>query len=186
MGGRLLADKLKGSGNIAALYTQGQPNLEQRLDGYKSIIAMHPGMKLVDTADLKGDPTAAFDTAEALLNKSTPKIDAAIALRLSRVLRIAEIIKRDNKKLVFIAAGRLYRRPWMRSSRGWITASVAQKPFTMGYVGLRMMADQILYKVPSITVDFRHDPNSLVPEFVGTGVGMADQSNLKIYRDALK
>ncbi len=185
MGGRLLAEKLKGEGNIAALYTFGQPNLEQRLDGYKNIISLHPGMKLVDTADLKGDPTAAFDSAEALLTKDKPKIDAVIALEAQAGSQISEIIKRDKKKIVFIAMDAL---PATLDGieQGFITASVAQKPFTMGYVGLRMLADQILYKLPSLTMDFAHDPNSLLPRSVDTGVGMVDSSNLKVYRDAAK
>lgn len=183
LGGRLLADKLKGEGNIAALYTQGQPNLEQRLDGYKSIIAMHPGMKLVDTADLKGDPTNAFDTAEALLNKDKPKIDAFIALEAQAGGQISEVIKRDNKKIVFIAMDAL---PATLDGieQGFITASVAQKPFTMGYVGLRMLADVSLYKPPSLTMDFVHDPKSPLPSSVNTGTAIVDSNNVKIYRAA--
>jgi ribose transport system substrate-binding protein len=185
MGGRILADKLKGEGNVAALYTQGQPNLEQRLDGYKSIIAIHPGMKLVDVADLKGDPTAAFDSAETLLNKDKPKIDAFIVLEAQAGAQVSEVIKRDKKKIVFVAMDAL---PATLDGidQGFITASVAQKPFTMGYVGLRLLADQTLYKLPSLTMDFVHDPNSLLPRFVDTGSGMVDQSNLKVYRDAAK
>jgi ribose transport system substrate-binding protein len=185
LGGRLLAEKLKGEGNIAALYTQGQPNLEQRLEGYRSIIAMHPGMKLVDTADLKGDPTAAFDSAEALLNKDKPKIDGVIALEAQAGSQISEVIKRDKKKIVFIAMDAL---PATLDGidQGFITASVAQKPFTMGYTGLRMLADVYLYKLPSLTMDFVHDPNSLLPRSVDTGVGMVDSTNVKVYRDAAK
>ncbi len=183
LGGRVLADKLKGEGNIAALYTAGQPNLEQRLEGYKSIIAMHPGMKLVDMADLKGDPTNAFDTSEALLNKDKPKIDGFIALEAQAGSQISEVIKRDNKKIVFVAMDAL---PATLDGieQGFITASVAQKPFTMGYVGLRMLADVSLYKPPSLTVDFVHDLKSTLPRSVDTGTAIVDSSNLKVYRAA--
>jgi ribose transport system substrate-binding protein len=185
MGGRLLAEKLKGEGNVAALYTQGQPNLEQRLDGYKNVIASHPGMKLVDTADLKGDPTAAFDSAEAVLNKAALKVDAFIVLEAQAGSQVSEILKRENKKKVLIAMDALA--PTLDGiESGWITASVAQKPYTMGYTGLRMLADLYLNKLPSITLDFAHDPNSLLPRFVDTGVGMVDSSNLKVYRAAAK
>lgn len=185
MGGRLLADKLQGEGNIAALYTVGQPNLERRLEGYKSVIASHPKMKLVDTADLKGDPTAAFDAAESLLNKGKPKIDAFILLEGQSGQQVAEILKRDSKKMVVIAMDALP--PTLDAiEQGWITASVAQKPFTMGYVGLRMLADIELFKLPSLTMDFVHDPNARVPRMVDTGMGMVDQSNLAIYRAAAK
>jgi ribose transport system substrate-binding protein len=185
MGGRLLADKLQGEGNVAALYTAGQPNLEQRLDGYRSIIATHPKMKLVDTADVKGDPTAAFDAAEALLNKPNSKVDALIVLEGQTGQQVAEVLKRENKKKVLIAMDALT--PTLDAiEQGWITASVAQKPFTTGYVGLRMLADIELNKLPSMTVDFVHDPNSRLPRFVDTGAAIVDQSNLAVYRAALK
>lgn len=185
MGGRLLAEKLQGEGNVAALYTVGQPNLEQRLEGYKSIIATHPKMKLVDTADLKGDPTAAFDAAESLLNKGKTKVDAFILLEGQSGMEVGEVLKRENKKMVVIAMDALT--PTLDAIEGgWITASVAQKPFTMGYVGLRMTADVNLYKLPSLTVDFLHDPNSPLPRNVNTGAAMVDQSNLAAYRAASK
>jgi ribose transport system substrate-binding protein len=185
LGGRLLADKLDGEGNIAAIYTKGQPNLERRLQGYRSVIDMHPKMKLVDTADDKGDPTNVFDTAEALLNKSTPKIDAIVLLEAQSGAQVSEVLKRDELKKVLIAMDAL---PGTLDGieQGRITASVAQKPFTMGYTGLRMLADLYLYKLPSLTVDFAHDPKSPIPHFVDTGVAMVDQSNVKVYRDAAK
>jgi ribose transport system substrate-binding protein len=185
MGGRLLAEKLQGEGNVAALYTVGQPNLEQRLEGYKSVIASHPKMKLVDTADLKGDPTAAFDAAESLLSKGKIKVDAFILLEGQSGQQVAEILKRDKKKMVVIAMDALP--PTLDAiEQGWITASVAQKPFTMGYMGLRMLADIELNKLPSLTADFVHDPNSRLPRTVDTGSAIVDQSSLSIYRAASK
>lgn len=185
MGGRLLAEKLHDEGNIAALYTVGQPNLEQRLEGYRSVLAGHPQMKLVDTADLKGDPTAAFDSAEAILNKPNSKVDAFILLEGQSGQQVAEVLKRENKKKVVIAMDAL---PATLDAieAGWITASVAQKPFTMGYMGLRLVADLVLNKPPSLTTDFAHDPNSLMPRFVDTGSAIVDQSNLAAYRAASK
>lgn len=185
MGGRLLAEKLHGEGNIAALYTVGQPNLEQRLEGYRSVLASHPQMKLVDTADLKGDPTAAFDSAEAILNKAGSKVDAFILLEGQSGQQVAEVLKRENKKKVVIAMDALP--PTLDAiEAGWITASVAQKPFTMGYMGLRLAADLVLNKPPSLTADFAHDPNSLMPRFVDTGSAIVDQTNLAAYRASSK
>ncbi len=185
MGGRLLAEKLHGEGNVAVLYTVGQPNLELRLEGYRSVMASHPGMKLVDTADLKGDPTAAFDSAEAILNKPNAKVDAFILLEGQSGQQVAEILRRDNKKKVVIAMDALT--PTLDAiESGWITASVTQKPFTMGYFGLRMLADIELNKLPSLTLDFVRDPNSRLPRFVDTGSAMVDQSNLGVYRAASK
>jgi len=64
---------------------------------------------------------------------------------------------------------------------GWITASVAQRPFTMGYISLRLLADLHLNKLPSLTVDFA-SPNSPMPRFVDTGATLIDKSNLAGYK----
>lgn len=179
-GGQLLAEKLKGEGTVAVLYTHGQPNLEERLDGYKSALAAHPGIKLMETPDLKGYPGAAFDTAESLIMKGT-KVDAFVVLEAQMGPQVSEVLKRENKKDVFLAMDEL---PGTLDGidAGWITASVGQKPYTMGFTALHSLADLELYKLPSLTVDFKNDPKSRVPRFVDTGSAIIDSSNTKMYR----
>ena len=113
------------------------------------------------------------------------KVDAIVLLEGQSGQQVAEVLHRDNKKIPLIAMDALA--PTLDAiESGWITASVTQKPFTMGYFGLRMLADVELNKPPSLTADFVHDPNSRLPRFIDTGSAMVDQSNLAVYRAASK
>ena len=54
LGGRRVAAQLKGKGNVVFFSNPGQPNLEERLKGYKEVLATFPGIKVVDVFDIKG------------------------------------------------------------------------------------------------------------------------------------
>jgi ribose transport system substrate-binding protein len=51
-GGKRLVEKLHGKGNVV-FYTMPQPNLEERLKGYKDVFAENPGIKIVEVVDIK-------------------------------------------------------------------------------------------------------------------------------------
>ncbi len=64
---------------------------------------------------------------------------------------------------------------------GVIDATVAQKPFTMGYVGLKAL-DEIFHNPPAqLGKDFSSDAFSPYPEFVDTGTSLVDKSNVDVY-----
>src|SRR5664279_577745 len=54
MGGQRILEKLHGKGNIV-FYTMPQTNLDERLKGYKDVFADHPGIKIVEVFNIKGD-----------------------------------------------------------------------------------------------------------------------------------
>src|SRR5271155_2221911 len=64
LGGQRVAAELNGKGNVVFFTMPGQPNLEERLKGYKDIFASYPGIKVVEVFDMKGQSTAAMDKAE--------------------------------------------------------------------------------------------------------------------------
>jgi len=97
---------------------------------------------------------------------------------------MAEVLARHKTKKVMIAMDALA--PTLDGiENGTITATLAQKPFTMGYYSLRLIADLNLNKQHS-AVDFAGNPNSRLPRFVDTGVALVDKSNLSAYREAGK
>src|ERR1700722_2953025 len=61
MGGRVLADRMHNKGDIVVYTMPGQNNLDERLQGYKNILAEHPQMKIIRIVDVKGNPSIAFD-----------------------------------------------------------------------------------------------------------------------------
>src|SRR5208283_1693297 len=56
MGGRLVANRLAGKGNVVIFTFPEQPNLKERLQGYRDIFAEHPGIRIAEIVDAKGDP----------------------------------------------------------------------------------------------------------------------------------
>src|SRR5580692_6901226 len=72
MGGRILAERLHGKGDVVVYTMPGQINLAERLQGYKNILSEHPQMKIIRIVDVKGNPSVAFDTTDEILKaKST-------------------------------------------------------------------------------------------------------------------
>ncbi len=180
IGARAAVKQLNGKGNVVAFLTASQPNMEERLSGYRNVFAQNPQIKLVEAIDIKGDPVVAFDKTKEFLDKRKPEIDAFISMDGQSGKEVAEVLKRANAKKVVIATDALA--PTLEGiESGWITASVAQRPFTMGYISLRLLADLHLNKLPSLTVDFA-SPNSPMPRFVDTGATLIDKSNLAGYK----
>src|SRR5882724_10223326 len=61
LGGRRVAARLNGKGNVVFFTNPGQPNLDERLKGYQDIFATYPGIKVVEVFDIKADPGTALD-----------------------------------------------------------------------------------------------------------------------------
>jgi ribose transport system substrate-binding protein len=64
---------------------------------------------------------------------------------------------------------------------GTIDATIAQKPYTMGYVGLKAL-DEIFHAVPKqLGKDYSEDSFSPYPMFVDTGSSLVDKDNVDGY-----
>ena len=61
---------------------------------------------------------------------------------------------------------------------GTIDSTIAQKPYTMAFLGLKALDDIHHYPVKPLGGDYGLDPNSPFPAFVDTGVAMVDKTNL--------
>ena len=178
MGGRLAAKKMQGKGNVAVFTIPGQPNLDERLNGYRQAFASSPGIKIVEVVDIKGSGTAAFEHARDIINKYKGKIDGFICLEALSGKEVADVLDRQQLKGKTVVAmdtddGTLQ---WIR--KGVIEATIAQKPFTMAYYGLKMLDD--LHHHPRAVQDanLSDSPFSPLPAFVDTGATLIDKSNL--------
>jgi len=61
---------------------------------------------------------------------------------------------------------------------GTIDSTIAQKPYTMAYLGLKALDEVHHYPVKPMSGDYFLDPNSPFPVFVDTGVALIDKTNL--------
>ena len=71
---------------------------------------------------------------------------------------------------------------WVR--KGSIAATIAQKPYTMAFYGVKMLDDLHHYPPASLDRAFVRDTFSPVPVFVDTGTTLIDKSNLDAFVQA--
>src|SRR5499427_5692858 len=147
MGGQRVLDKLHGKGNVV-FYTMPQTNLDERLKGYKDVFADHPGIKVVEVFNIKGDAGNAFDrTQHWLTEKGVDHIDAFVCLEASSGKDVAEAIRRNNATDRLIVAMDTDQATLDLVKSGLIDATIAQKPYTMAFYGLKQLDDIHHYPV---------------------------------------
>lgn len=182
LGGERLVQKLNGKGNVVFYTIKGQPNLEERLKGYKDMLADHPQIKIVDVFDTKGDPGTSFDQTEQYVSKTGgEKIDAFVCLESSAGKSISEVLKRKGVTDRLIIAMDVDSETLNLIKDGSIDSTISQKPFTMGYVGLKAL-DEIHHYLPKpFRNNYGVDSFSPYPLFVDTGTAIVDKVNADIY-----
>jgi ribose transport system substrate-binding protein len=181
MGARRLIQKLGGKGNVVFFTLGGQPNTDERLKGFKDVLATRPDIKIVDVFDIKGDARNAFDKAQEDLALTGPKkIDAFVCLEASSGKTVADAVKRAGGGRELVAFD-VDQDTLDAIKAGTIDATIAQKPYTMGYVGLKAL-DEVFHAPPKeFGKDYSADSFAPYPVFVDTGTSLVDQSNVDLY-----
>jgi ribose transport system substrate-binding protein len=182
MGGRRLIEKLGGKGNVVFFTLAGQPNVDERLKGFKDVLATRPDIKIVDVIDTKSDATVAYDKAQELLVLTGPKkIDAFVCLEAAGGKPVSDAIKRANAKDRILIAWDANPDTLDGVKAGLIDSIIVQKPYTMGYFGLKAL-DEVFHAPPAQwNKDFASDPFSPYPDFVDTGTALVDKNNADLY-----
>jgi ribose transport system substrate-binding protein len=179
LGGQRVAAQLNGKGNVVFFTMPGQPNLEERLKGYKDAFANSPGIKIVEVFDMKGQSTAAMDKTEEYLARTGPaKINAYISLESSSAKDVAEAVKRSKAQDAMLMAMDVDPATLALVKDGTIQATISQKPFTMAFLGLKALDDIHHYPLRPLARDYGSDASSPIPAFVDTGVSLVDKSNV--------
>ena len=182
--GKHMADLLGGQGRILVIGLSGQLNTEERTRGVNEALKKYPGVKVVDTIDGKGDPRNAYDAVSNLLQKKE-KIDGIIALEATGGAGAADALHRmDMTGKVKVLAFDKDPQTLDGVERGWITATVVQKPYVMAFYGVRFL-DDLHHNAVHEFKDWATAPTGPLPVFVDTGTAVVDKSNLATFRKAL-
>jgi ribose transport system substrate-binding protein len=182
MGGALLVKQLNGKGNVIVFSMPEQTNLKERLRGYQEAFSTHPGMKITDVVDIKGDPRIAFDKTVEILKKDAAKVDAFACLEAVACPEVADVLERNKVNKAVVAMDTDPRTlEWIQKGR--ISATIGQKSYTMAYYGLKMLGDIHVEKIP-LDTNFAQDSFSPLPTFVDTGVTLIDKSNVDSFLKA--
>jgi ribose transport system substrate-binding protein len=179
LGGQRVAAQLNGKGNVVFLTMPGQPNLDERLKGYKDVFANYAGIKIVEVFDMKGESGTAMDKAQEYLARTgASKINAFICLEASAGKDVGEAFKRAKPQDVVLMAMDVDRATLELVKDGTIVATISQKPYTMALLGLKALDDLHHYPLKPLNADWGLDPSSPLPAFIDTGVSLVDKTNV--------
>jgi ribose transport system substrate-binding protein len=181
LGGKRIVEKLGGKGNVVFFTLGDQPNIDERLKGFKEVLATRPDIHITAVVDIKGDARNAFDwTQESMALTGSQRIDAFVSLESSSGKLVADAVKRGGGGREVLAFD-VDQDTLDGIKSGAIDATIAQKPFTMAYVGLKAL-DEIYHDPPNdLTRDYSADSFAPYPAFVDTGTSVVDKSNVDLY-----
>ena len=185
-GGERLAQELKGKGNVVVFTMPDQSNLQERLRGYKEALGKTPAIKITRVVDIQGDPRIAFDTATQIVGKERDKVDAFVCLEAQSGKEVAGVLNSYHVtgKVVIAMDTDQETLDWVQ--KGVIAATIAQKPYTMAFVGMEMLDVLYHHKPSSLESDWSKDSFAPIPSFVDTGSGLIDKTNVDAFTQAGK
>jgi ribose transport system substrate-binding protein len=185
-GGQRLAQELKGKGNVVVFTMPDQTNLQDRLRGYRAALDRSAGIKITRVVDIQGDPRIAFDTTTQMIGKEKDKVDAFVCLEAQSGKEVASVLNTYHVtgKVVMAMDTDGETLEWIQ--KGGIAATIAQKPYTMAFVGLQMLDNLYHHKPPSLNADWSKDSFAPIPSFVDTGSDLIDKSNVDSFLQAKK
>ncbi|MHB8523708.1 MAG: substrate-binding domain-containing protein [Limisphaerales bacterium] len=181
LGGELLARQIGGKGEVAILTIPGQWNLEERRRGYEAALAKLPEIKIVAIGNDQAEESQAAAEAKSIL-QAHPSLagfgcvdaaggaGAAVAVRDAGKKGAVKIIAMDRNEatLDFI-------------QQEFIQASLAQRSYTMAYLGLQMLHDLNHGKIKMVA-DWRAAKTSPLPALVDTGAVVITPENVRYFR----
>jgi ribose transport system substrate-binding protein len=180
MGGKVLARQLHNKGNVVVYTMPDQANLHQRLLGYQDALT-GTQIKITRIVDIKGNAGLAFDSTKSILDEGSGKVDGFVCLESLGCAEVADVLDRRHVlgKVVIAMDTSPNTLEWIQ--KGGITATVGQKPFTMAFLGVKMLDDLHHHKISPLDGDWAQDSFSLIPSFVDTGETLIDKSNVDAF-----
>ncbi|PYU99308.1 MAG: sugar ABC transporter substrate-binding protein [Acidobacteria bacterium] len=171
-------------GSVVLLTIHDQYNLDERLRGVQEELKKYPYVTFYKVYDDRGDPQVAEQgVSEILQNKES--FDAILCLEASGGPGAAKALARFglSGKIPIVA---MDANPETLDgiSKGVIVATVAQKPYTMAFYGLRFLDDLHHNSVHEFK-DWRTAPASPLPAVLDTGTSVIDTRNVDDFRNAL-
>jgi len=178
IGGNLVNKLIGGKGNVVIFTIASQANLKERLNGYNAAFAEHPGIKVLQTIDMNGNSDIAFDNAKKLIDSKT-KVDAFVCLEAVSCPAVADVVNRANMggKVNIVAMDTDPNTlDWIK--KGVISATIAQKPWTMAYFGTKLVADIKLHPPSPLSGNWKENSFAPLPQFVDTGTFVVNKDNV--------
>ena len=121
-----------------------------------------------------------------IVGKERDKVDAFVCLEAQSGKEVAGVLSSYHVtgKVVIAMDTDQETLDWIQ--KGVIVATIAQKPYTMAFVGMQMLDNLYHHKPPSLDKDWSKDSFAPIPSFVDTGSDLIDKSNVESFVQAGK
>jgi len=179
-GGEKLAELVGRTGNVAIMTKVGQPNLEERVRGYRDALARYPGIEIVRISDTKSEVPMAAQAAAAVLAavqdldgfgcvEAAGGAGCATALKEAGLAGKVKVVAmdRDNDILNYI-------------KNGIIDATIVQQTALMPFYGLSILY-QLNHRELPISSDNAGAGVTGVPRVIDTGTVLVDARNCEYF-----
>jgi ribose transport system substrate-binding protein len=186
MGAKVAAKQLHGKGAVVVLTIPAMANLNDRLRGYRDTFAAYPGITITRIVDIAGNPRLAFEAAEQIISDRKTRVDAFVCLEAVAGKEVAEVLDRHNIKGKTVVAMDTDSATLDWIKKGVIAATIAQKPYTMSYVGLTLLNSLHHHPPASLEQNWQTNPLAPVPAFVDTGATLIDRTSVDAFLAAQK
>jgi ribose transport system substrate-binding protein len=183
-GGLRLAQELKGKGNVVVFTMPDQHNMQDRLRGYRDALERTPNIKITRVVDIQGDPRIAFDTTRQIIGKEKDQVDAFVCLEAQSGKEVAGVLNSYHITGKVVMAMDTDPETLQMIQSGSIAATIAQKPYTMAFVGMQMLDNLYHHKPPALDTDWSKDSFAPIPSVVDTGSALIDKSNVDSFLQA--
>ena len=178
--GELLARAVGGKGEVALLMIPGQSNLEGRARGCRDALARYPGISIVKTGNDQALSAEAEKVARSILQAYPDLagfacVDAAggegCAVAVNEVGKggAVKIIAMDKNETTL-----------QYVEQGLIEASIAQRTYTMSYVGLQLLYD-LQHNNIRLVSNWREAGIIPLPNSIDTGTLVITKANVKTF-----
>ncbi len=182
--GERIAQLMHGHGALVVITIPGQFNLDERARGLEDALKKYPSIYTTKILNDSGNSQIAQDELSGLL-QNKEKIDGIVCLEASGGPGAAKALDRfemSGKIPVVAMDANPETLNWI--SKGVIAATIAQKPYTMSFYGLRLL-DDLHHNVVHEFKDWRTAPASPLPRVMDTGTAVVDSKNVEDFKAAL-
>jgi ribose transport system substrate-binding protein len=152
--GRIMAEEavklLGGKGKVAIITSLGATNLAHRLEGVREVLDKHPGIKIVETFDIKEDTVRCAEIIASATNRY-PDLSAWISVGGWPVFTRNALAAVDPAKTKVISFDTIPPAPDLLKE-GKVQVLLGQKYFGWGSESVRLLADIKAGKMPASSV----------------------------------
>ena len=179
-----IAALMHGHGSLVLITIPGQFNLDERARGVQEALKKYPSVHITNIVNDSGVSQLAADNLSTLLQNKAP-MDGILCLEASGgpgAARALDTVGVAGK--IPLVAMDANPETLDLISKGVIAATVAQKPYSMAFYGLRML-DDLHHNVVHQFQNWRTAPTSPLPRVIDTGTAVITSKNVEDFKDAM-